>query len=314
MSSSVILTDQLTTESAELKQAITVFMEEKTNEFKQLMKTNIENFVDSKLHSFYSRSYGNLEEVLFDTSCEAVIKAHIAKIESYMAHWDITGRKNANEKIRELERLKTKKCFAVSKQSYVGNGNETRIYYFFKTHILTESRSPNSDTYYDSYPHKFTTDVLFTIKHFQLGSGSQGGKRIDEMITIYDKHPEYFKAKCAEFETICQKEYDFIEIQKQNMQKMIDEQIKNKDYYAELEKKIKYVDKDQLKLEEERRKLVEEKRQLLLVKQKLSIMKKEVETEKAKLLSEKAKREVDDMNLDDYFIEVMAEFDEVMQN
>jgi hypothetical protein len=101
MSSSVILTDQLATESAELKQAITVFMEEKTNEFKKLMKTNIENFVDGKLHSFYSRSYGYLEEALFDTSCEAVIKTHIAKLESYMGHWDTNGRKTANEKIRE---------------------------------------------------------------------------------------------------------------------------------------------------------------------------------------------------------------------
>ena len=321
MSSSIILTDQLATESAELKQAITSFMEEKTNEFKQLMKTNIENFVDNKLHSFYSRTYGYLEDILFDSSGETIVKAHVDKLEHNMIleqnmNYSVSGRRTTIERIRSIQRLEKEKCFKVFKQHHVGNGYETRTYYFFKTHIITESRSPNSDLYYESYTHKFTTDMLFAIKHFQLPNVSQvsKGQRIDEIIALYDNHPEYFKAKCAEFENICQKEYASLELQNNKLEDMIAEQIKNKEYYAELEKKIKYVEKDQLKVDEDRRKIAEEKKQLLLVKQKLSKMKTELEAEKAKLESEKATREIENVNLDDYFTEVMEEFDELMDN
>jgi len=317
MSSSVILTDQLATESAELKQAITSFMEEKTNEFKQLMKTNIENFVDNKIHSFYSRTYGYLEDILFDSSSETIVRAHVTKLEHNMSYCgDTIARRTIHEKIQLIKRLEKEKCFKIFKQNHVGNGYETRTYYFFKTHIITESRTPNSDLYYDSYTHKFTTDMLFAIKHFQLSNVSQvsKGERIDEIIAFYDKHPEYFKAKCAEFENICQKEYASLELQNNKLEDMIAEQIKNKEYYAELEKKIKYVEKDQLKVDEDRRKIAEEKKQLLLVKQKLSKMKTELEAEKAKLESEKAKREIENVNLDDYFTEIMEEFDEVMDS
>lgn len=102
---------------------------------------------------------------------------------------------------------------------------------------------------------------------------------------------KYFKPKSSEFETTCREEYALIESKKQELDALLEEQQQKKEYYAELEEKIKKVELKEKELEIERQKLSEERSYLLEVKRKLVLMKEEVEKEKAQIKS---------VNLDDF--------------
>jgi hypothetical protein len=75
---------------------------------------------------------------------------------------------------------------------------------------------------------------------------------------------------------------------------MIEEQVENREYYRELEKKIGVI-------ERERQKIQEERARLLAVKQKLDLMKQELQLERDAFEKEKRDHEIKNIDLDDYF-------------
>jgi len=302
MSSSLILTAQLDEESTVFKQEIAQFIDEKTKEFNSLMKTSIENFVDKKLHAFYARPF-DMESALFDTNGESIVKRYT----DWSPNWDST---KLNGEKNRIAKYKTQKCFVISKMNYTGNGNNVCEYYFFHDIIVTYCYGPCSSAMYSITPHKLTMDILFAIKHFQLDS-EQSHAKIQQILHLYDKHPEFFRGNSANFERICHKEYDDIAKKKAELEQLIQEHQVNTSYYDSLEKEIEGIEDREDKLEEEREKLAEEKRQLLLVKKKLDVMKSDLEKEREKLETIKAKREIDDIQLDDYFQEISDELDAV---
>ena len=322
MSSSLILTEQLDKESAVFKEEITQFIDEKTKEFNMLMKTSIDNFVDKKLHAFYARPF-DMESALFDTAGASIVKRYTDWCPSYAYHstklngvkrytdwcssyaYDSTKLNGEKNRIAQYE---TQKCFAISKMNYTGNGNNVCEYYFFRDIIVTYNYGPCMSPTYTITKHKLTMDILFAIKHFQLES-EQSQSKIQQILTLYDKHPEFFRGNSANFERICHKEYDDIAKMKAELAQLIQDHQDNKSYYAGLEKEIEEIEDREDKIEEEREKLAEEKRQLLLVKKKLDGMKAELEKEREKLEAVKAKREIDDIHLDDYFQEIIDQLD-----
>jgi septal ring factor EnvC (AmiA/AmiB activator) len=157
--------------------------------------------------------------------------------------------------------------------------------------------------------HCLPNSILFAIKHLQL-TNAAGKSNLKPIFTLYAEHPEFFRGSCVEFERICHKEYDAIAQQHKELDVLIREQTDKKDYYVSLERQIQQIEKREDQLKNERQKLLEEKRQLFLVKQKLSFMEADIKKEKEKLEEGKARREMNRMNLDEYFQEIMNEIDE----
>lgn len=247
MSSSLILLEQLTEESRVFKEEIAQFIDEKSKEFNSLMKTSIENFVDKKLHAFYAPPF-DMESALFDTDSASIVKRYT----DWSPAWAYDSTKLHGEKNR-IAQYNRHKCFAIAKMNYTGNGNNVCEYYFFHDIIVTHCYGPCSSPTYTITKHKLTMDILFAIKHFQLES-EQSQSKIQQILTLYDKHPKFFRGNSANFERICHKEYAYIAEKKAELEQLIQEHRANKSYYAGLEKEIEGVEDREDEIEEERKK------------------------------------------------------------
>jgi len=305
-SSSIILSNVLATESCELRTAIDSYMDTKLKEFQEIMKTKVESVITGRLDKFYNKSFEDHDKILFDQDGLKLINEYNSKIKGLL----IPPYNQTNEQIKKMYPLyplptENFNCFSVVVGYSVNHGLnncglQIRELSFFKTFIIERNSAP---PYHPSqrewcssvYKHNLSSDCLFAIKHFQAANQTVGTLSCTPATTgitglgLLDKHPEYFKKNCSEFEGICRREYAEIEKTRKQLKSLMDENISKKDYYASLDKKNKDFEQEKKQLEEERQKIKEEKEKMVFIKEKLVEMKKEVELEKQKISEQKSK-------------------------
>jgi len=240
MSSSILITKQLEQESAELRQYIHEYLVEKTQEFTDNLKHKIGQYVNSQLLSFYCRP--SHDNTLFDKEGDTLL----AKIH------DTFKEKNWTQLVDEYQGClfpKNKRCF------WLKEGDST--FYFYERCVVVTGfhylyAFQDSEMHFSIMPHSLNLDMLRTIKHFQL---SKRGN-LEQGLTLYRVHPEFFHSNCTEFEAICSREYQDIREKQAVLDRLIQE--------GET-------------IEMERQKLNEEKRQWGLIKEKLGRMRMDLE-------------------------------------
>lgn len=286
-SNSVILTEILNSENSEWREAITSFMESKTNEFQAIMKATVEKTMTDKIGSFYNRSFDNHEAVLFDIDPGDIGKKCIASLQT-----------TYNLNIKTIEE-NTGKCFILDPVRESHNNQQRRRFYVFKNFIIIQTINswPGATDNYEFCNHLFPTDMLFALKHFQIRDDYNC---IHGMLKIYNEHPEYFKQNCSEFESVCKREYEEIQKQKDHLKELINENTAKIDYYRGLEEQIRQVDAEKLAIEEEKAKLNEQKTLISIAKQKISAMKADVERERLQL---EAKFKAENFDMDKFLEE-----------
>lgn len=178
-----MILSHLETESAELKDTIISFFEEKTTEFSKQMKHKIEEFVDTKIKQFYTIP---VDSELFDSIVTVV-------------HTD----RYTGNSIPGPEFI-GKRCFVAAFETTTVCVTETEILRCFRPN-LTDGYMCCTIT-----PHNIRDmAVLRTMKHFQLSnSGAVKG------IQLYKEQPTYFMPNCVAFETVCKQEYATLKEQK----------------------------------------------------------------------------------------------------
>jgi hypothetical protein len=309
-SSSIILSNILATESCELKTTIDSYMDTKLKEFQEIMKSKVDSIITDKIDKFYNKSFEEHEKVLFDKDGTQSIDRYNGYVNWTKSNW-FQGN-NVEKEIKKRFPLypiskENMKCFTVSFGQQQSSNFLKRELSFFKTFIIQQKLSCNSWTC-EIYKHNLSYDCLFAIKHFQVAnetfsdSNESYSGHLDASIKVLDEHPEYFKKNCSDFEDICRKEYTEIEKTKSQLKALMDEQISKKNYYANLEKKMKDIELEKKQLEENKIKLKEEKEKMVFIKEKLVQMKEEVELEKQKIEQQKNKT----VDLDKCFEEIIS--------
>jgi hypothetical protein len=299
-SNSVILTEILNSENSEWREAMSSFMESKTKEFQAIMKATVEKTMTDKIGSFYNRSFEQYETVLFDVDPGDIGKKCIASLQTQMGHnSSLTATYKSNIKAIEGN---IGKCFVLDPVRESHNNQQRRRFYVFKNFIIIQiiNSWQGATDNYEFCNHLFPTDMLFAFKHFQI---KDDYNCIHGILKIYNEHPEYFKQNCSEFESICKREYEEIQKQKDHLKQLINENTAKIDYYRGLEEQIRQVDAEKLVIEEEKAKLNEQKNLLSIAKQKISAMKADVERERLQLEEEKAKFKTENFDMDKFLEE-----------
>jgi hypothetical protein len=306
MSNSVILKNILDDESSELRQDIISFMESKVNEFSFIMKSNIEKAITQKIDDFYKKKFDDVDSILFDKDGTDIVKKAISWLETMMSscYQNPIGRQNIQKQINDLKqfaRTDGYKCFILNSSHYTGNGYDTNAIYIFKHVMITNARPAGSNHNDPDRPnyckHNLPNDILFTIKHFQIPRSTG----FEPSLKIYDEHPEYFNTNCCEFETICKRERQLMDKQKETLEDLIKQNTNNIEYYKTLETQIREVESEKEKVQQEYKKIKEEKEKMRIVKQKLAAMKVELEREKREFEEQKHKIKVEALDIDKYF-------------
>ena len=294
-SNSIILTQILNAENSEWREAINAFMKSKTQELQAIMKSTVEKTISEKISHFYNRPFDNFDAILFDTNPGDIGKKCAASLQLQISH-------NPNLRTTYQPYLKTidengGKCFIIDPVREPNT--QHRRFHVFKNFIIIQLVSNWSGTpdCFDFHPHTFSTDMLFALKHFQV-KNDYG--YITSILKIYNDHPEYFKQNCSEFESVCKREYEDIQNQKQHLQSLIDENAAKIEYYRSLEEQIRKVEDDKRANEEERLKLKEGKDLLSMAKQKLAGMRADIERERQQLEEDKTKFKADNFDMDDF--------------
>ena len=176
------------------------------------------------------------------------------------------------------------------------NGLNQRLY-----KISLNSYKVSSDTWSQEYKHHLSPLMLINLKSILHGCSCGDWDTYTKIFEKMIKNPKYFMTNCTEFEATCKKEYAIIKEQKQELQRLIEEQIENQEYYSELEKKIEQVEAKEKVIERERQKIQQERAQFFSVKQKLDLMKQELQLERDAFEKEKRDHEIKNIDLDDYF-------------
>lgn len=211
------------------------------------------------------------------------------------------------------------------------NGWGTNYYLTFSINSYTKYSRHVGSTHEGpthTYSHNLTRPMLDTLKElFGTHSSIDSSDIILSIIMKMIDNPKYFMTHCTNFEEtrrkeyalieskkrelekfsrqeyalleennrelekLCRHEYALVEAKKRELDKLLEEQQQKKEYYAELEEKIRWIDTKERVNELERDKLAEERAHLLAVKHKLALMKAEFEKEKAQIKS---------VNLDDF--------------
>ena len=298
-SNSIILTEILNSENSEWREAICGFMESKTKEFQAIMKATVEKTMTDKIGSFYNRSFDEHETILFNVDPGDIGKRCIASLQTQMGHnSQLATTYKSNIKTIQAN---TEKCFMIDpvRESHT---NQHRKFYVFKNFIIIQTISSwqGATDNHEFYSHALPTDMLFALKHFQIRDdyGCVPG-----LLKIYGEHPEYFKQNCSEFESICKREYDDIQKQKDHLRALVDENTAKIDYYRGLDEQLRQIEADKLAIEEEKQKINEQKNLLSIAKQKISAMKADVERERAQLEEEKDKFKSVNFDMDKFLEE-----------
>jgi hypothetical protein len=286
LSSSIILSNILQDESCELKGAINTFMEEKLHELELLIKSKVDTIVTDKLDKFYNKSFSDLDNILFDTINGNHIIEGFNNSQFNQTHIINVGKKNSKSSRIEIN-IENTQFFTILVQETIHCGQQNLHVHYFKNIIITQKSGWSfPKPLYQVFKHSLSNDLLFAIKYF---NASNYNTDFTNSIKILNEHPEYFKKNCSDFEDICNKEYTEINKIKLEIQELINEKLREKEYYASLESRIKQIELDEVKIIEEKEKLDKEKYKLICIKEKLVEMKKEVEDEKKKLQEQKNK-------------------------
>lgn len=178
----------------------------------------------------------------------------------------------------------------------------------FKISINTYTHIFQRNVQYSNAPiisppikHSLTIPMLHCIKSIFTRGISCPSEGIRNIIENMLQNPKYFMTNCTEFEETCRKEYELIKEQKQELGRLIKEQVENVEYYSDLEKKIEEVETKEWFIQQERQKIKEERSRLFAVKQKLDLMKQELNNERDAFEKEKRSQEIKNIDLDDYF-------------
>ena len=168
-------------------------------------------------------------------------------------------------------------------------------------YISIDSYKITTTNWSQTIKHSLTPHMLNTLKsiferHDFLDECTSGPIFIKML-----QNPKYFMTNCTEFEETCKKEYALIKEQKQELDRLIEEEVENREYYRELEKKIEQVEAKERVIEHERQKIQEERTRMFAVKQKLDLMKQELQLERDAFEKEKKKHEIKNIDIDDYF-------------
>jgi len=150
------------------------------------------------------------------------------------------------------------------------------------------------------YKHHLTPLMLINLKSI-FQNYERECEPVFKIFINMIENPKYFMTNCAEFESTCKKEYALIKEQKEELARLIKEQIENQEYYNELEKRITQVESKERVVEHERQKIQEERAYFFAVKQKLDLMKRELDRERDAFEKEKREQEIKNIDLDDYF-------------
>jgi hypothetical protein len=306
MSNSVILKNILEDESSELRQDIISFMESKVNEFSSIMKSNIEKAITEKLDDFYKKKIDDLDSILFDKDGADIVKKTISFLNNCMSYHHFAGVEATKKKINEINksvRTHGYKCFVLHSCHYRYNqGNDNNYIYVFKQFMITNiipAGYRHGDQEQPQYSqHNLPNDILFTIKHFQIpeSGGFEGSG-----LKIYNEHPEYFNTNCCDFETVCKRERQLMDKQKETLEDLIKQNTNNIEYYKTLETQIREVESEKEKVQQEYKKIKEEKEKMRIVRQKLAAMKLDLEKEKKEFEEQKHKMKVECLDIDKYF-------------
>jgi hypothetical protein len=230
----MILTKQFEKESVELKKYMSDFLEEKVNEFSEIMKDKIGQFINRRILSFYNTPSHNI--TLFDSDGESILKS---------AEEAFTKKNWTNLLQEHYFSLKqtNKRCFRI-------NMKESSYFFFEKCVVVTGTPylyafSDNSGLRFSIFPHSLRSDMLRTIKHFQLNHY----ENLEHGLSMYRVHPQFFHSNCTDFENVCEEEYRQIHDKKKELEK----------------------------IEEEHEKLLDEKKKWLFVKEKMAQMNVDLE-------------------------------------
>lgn len=331
LSNSVILNDILNSEFSELNTKISSFMESKLNEFKSIMKENVETIVGDKITNLYGSYDDQYDDILFDTDING--PSHITNVvcnvndkfmEKCREYFERELEKSHNQCKKYFENVKSyiksidscgSKCF-ILRDFKEPNSTWTQTVHLcvFKNCIIEKIIPPRASgppsmydpiVHYTVHKHSMSNDILFTIKHFQLKLDSNAFN-LSKALKIYEDHPEYFKPKFSEFENICKREYAQIEKTKEELQIILDANGNREklEYYKSLEIEIADIENQRLEIQREKQKIKEEKEKLDYVKQKLIKMKADIDNERKQFEGEKTRLNMSQLDIDKYLSDV----------
>jgi ATP-dependent Lon protease len=331
MSNSVILNAILDFEKSELNTTISSFMESKLNEFKSIIKENVETIVGDKITNFYGSYDDQYDDILFDTDING--PSHITNVvcnvndkfmEKCREYFERELEKSHDQCKKYFENVKSyiksidscgSKCF-ILRDFKLPNSSWTNTVHLcvFKNCMIEKNIPPTTGSrgpydpivHYRIHKHSMSNDILFTIKHFQLKLDSNGTFNLSTALKIYEDHPEYFKPKFGEFENICKREYAQIEKTKEELQIILDANGNREklEYYKSLEIEIADIENQRLEIQREKKKIKEEKQKLDYVKQKLIKMKADIDNERKQFESEKTRLNMSQLDIDKYLSDV----------
>lgn len=263
-------------ETHAIKATLSEFFDQKTKEFVSQMKTEMDNFMEEKINTYYGHPLE--DDTLFDT---ILYGDAIEVLENYYLQ------KKDSEMVQLIQSCKILKCFQFKAQHTRDNKTfNTYNYYFFKDCLVRSIHEEGQEDNYSITPHKLPLSMLLTIKWFQLNPDRTS---ITTQLAYYEENPLYFKPNSIEFERMCAFEHSIIKNKYARIQEKAE-------YYTALETEIQELKAKEKRVEEERQKLEEEKKQLLRMKQKLSLLKVSLDKERFDLDKEKAAIDVMDFN------------------
>ena len=261
MSSSTLMSNHLETDSTELKSYISKFFADKAFEFTVQMKQHMDTLMEKKITNYYQE---------FDAE----------PFEDFEIETRMNGSFDCHKYI-----------FSIN--SYIYRHTQYAQYSNGCPPVVRDSPPTN---------HYLTLNMLQSIKSiFKCTSYLKPTENVNVVIQNMIQNPKYFMTNCTEFEETCKKEYALIKEQKEELERLIEEEVENREYYRELEKKIEQVEAKERMIEHERQKIQQERAQFFAVKQKLDLMKQELQLERDAFEKEKRKHEIKNIDLDDYF-------------
>ena len=289
MSNSIILTNLLSDENNKFSTDVQNVLDDKLNEFKEIIKKHVSECVTENISNFYNQPNSEFEDEIFDKLFPNQLDLSFNVRKTQYANYQI---------------YHNKKYFIVTCRLH-------NYFIFENGNILIEIISPNINChpcsyYYRELKYNLPLHVLYIIKNISLfinRDHTVDFEQVMDKLCRLDKNKFYLNS--IEFEKICKTEYSNIKNIKYELQEkqtvlnnLIQTQKDNAKYYNDLELKFKEFEKEKQLFEENKKKL-------LIAKQKINEMEKNLQKEK--LLFEKEKQEFyqtsETINLDDFLIE-----------
>ena len=315
MSHSLHLSAMINEETTLFKEAIGDFLETKIKELTAICKTNIEETIDAKIQGFYKKSSAvSYDDVLFDLDGTQILVDCVNIFEKgqnqYGHAWSNEQILDNKRIIAKLSSVTDKRCFALGRITPTGRKRMICVYKHFMID-LRQNETPEYYRYqqpeflYETIEHILSNDILFAFKHFQTGInggicttttsmkspewklGGNTNQGLQEIMDIYNKHPEYFQQQCNEFELFCKKEYEEINNTKEQLKATISLYEDKLSKYTDFEEYKQLLEDELTFCRLEKSRLDNETLQLKIMKTTLDNEYHELELDKMELQKEK---------------------------